>query len=208
MTDLDRPDFKAWIMDLAHRARHLQPEAKPEPTAGPPPDTYRDQQGRVFVRLQRPAVAFGFPEDVPDVAMPRNACRPLGYLTTGGMTLPRGSVVHISGPGSLAVAYRYARDLAAAKLGPVAYVSAASLPGEYHTAQTHRTEPVIVLGDVADIIGRARLHHVTEALLRARVDRRTCVIVGAHIPPLDRRSPEWGRLDEALDLYSGRRIVL
>lgn len=206
MTDLDRPDFKAWIMDLAHRARHLQPE--PQEPKAPPPDLYRDKDGRVWHRRPAPAVACGFPDGVPDAEVPRTACRPLGYLTTGGMSLPRGSVVHISGPGSLAVAYRYARDLAAAKLGPVAYVSAASLPGEYHTAQTHRTEPVIVLGDVADIIGRARLHHVTEALLRARVDRRTCVIVGAHIPPLDRRSPEWGRLDEALDLYSGRRIVL
>lgn len=207
MSELVRPDFEALMMAWA-RSRHSQPEPDPEPRKGPPPDMYRDPSGRVYVRRAEPEVAFGFPSDVDrDASISRLVGGRLGY-GAHCLSLPRGSVVHISGPGSLAVAYRYARDLAAAKLGPVAYVSAASLPGEYKATQEHRTESVLVIGDVTDIIGRPRLYHVTEALLRARVDRRTCVVVGAHIPPLDRRSPEWGRLDEALDLYSGRRVVL
>ena len=213
-SDLERPDFRAWVERICATARANG--TIPEPRSdGPPPDIRRDANGRCYVRLPNAdRLSACFPSEAPRDAqgrplpMPANAARTLGY-ERGLPTLAPNGIAHLVGPGALAVGLRYAADLA--RLGgrdPIGYVTAAALPGEFAATVEDRSERTLFVGEVGGHIGRARLHYVTELVLRMRATKRAIVLVGDPVPGLGpERWPEWARLDEALTRYGARRVV-
>ena len=213
-SDLERPDFRAWVERICAtaRANGTLPEPRDD---GPPPDIRRDANGRCYVRLPVsdrlsacfPAEAARDPQGRP-LPMPANAARTLGY-ERGLPTLPPNGIAHLVGPGALAVGLRYAADLS--RVGgrdPIGYVTAAALPGEFAATFEDRPEKTLFVGEVGAHIGRARLHHVVELVLRMRATRRCVVLLGDAIPALGPdRGPEWVRLDDTLTRYGARRAV-
>lgn len=207
--DLERPDFASWVNRLCDEARARGVLGDSAQTPKPAPDIYRDERGRVFVRLPPPDLSCSFPEGTPrNPAVSTVTLAAMGY-ERGRPTLSAGTVLHLVGPAGLGAAFRLALDLG--KLGkglPLGYVSAASLPGEYGVTLEERPERTIFVGEVGAYIGRARLHYVTELVLRMRATKRAIVLVGDPVPGLGpERWPEWARLDEALTRYGARRVV-
>ena len=213
-SDLERPDFRAWVERICATARANG--TLPEPrTEGPAPDIRRAENGRCYVRLPgADRLSACFPAETPKEAqgrplpMPAGAATALGY-ERGLPTLPPNGIVHLVGRGALAVGYRFAADLS--RLGgrdPIGYLSAASLPGEFGATMEDRPERTLCIGEVGGHIGRARLHHVVELVLRMRATRRCVVLIGDAIPALGPdRGPEWVRLEDTLTRYGARRAA-
>ena len=212
--DLERPDFRAWVERICAtaRANGTLPEPRDD---GPAPDIRRDRNGRCYVRLPNAdRLSACFPAETPrDAAgrplpMPASAAMALGY-ERGLPTLPANGIAHLVGRGALAAGLRYAADLS--RVGgrdPIGYLTAAALPGEFAATVEDRSERTLFVGEVGGHIGRARLHHVVELVLRMRATRRCVVLIGDAIPALGPdRGPEWVRLEDTLTRYGARRAA-